>query len=979
MFALLALSGCKKDEIVITEYKIKYETDGNGAITGEATQTVVEGKDCSAVTAIPNAGYRFVEWSDGIETPERQDKNITADKTVTAQFERINYTLSYAAGEGGYLIGTSNQTVNYGESGESVTAIPNVGYRFVSWSDGITTPERLDKNITADKTVTAQFERLNYTLSYAAGEGGYLIGTSNQTVNYGESGESVTAIPNVGYRFVSWSDGITTPERLDKNITADKTVTAQFERLNYTLSYAAGEGGYLIGTTNQTVSYGESGESVTAVPNVGYRFVSWSDGIETPERQDTNIIADKTVTAQFERINYTLSYAAGEGGYLIGTTNQTVSYGESGESVTAVPYEGFQFVSWSDGIETPERQDKNITADKSVTAQFEKITYSVRYQTDGNGRIEGKNNQTVSYNESGESVTAIPNVGYKFVQWSDGITNSSRSDLDIKSDLLVVAKFEFLFAGIDRNNWFLIETYQHLQNMYYYPTLNYQLNNNLDLRGINHEPIFDANNWFCGRFNGAGYTINNLTVNTENNYPSLFGLVLNGIISNLNLNNVDIKAFNFNPKIEGVNYYVGTIAGMFSGYLDCINVNGKIVSDGFDYDYVTIGGLVGLCHGTIADCDSDIQIEIANANSENSTGNPYVFGGLVGVSDSAYVRDCSVIGNITVTNSCNYILVGGLIGYYILNSDRSTYIRNCETDIEITGDSYYSAGGFVGQIYCYTNSSLQILNNAVHGDIIIGTAAGFINRVSAAGEELIVEDCYTDNNVTGFKKAVGFISYFISEQNSISLIKHCYVAGNVSAHLRNDEGQFTGDAVGFCYQISGVSICNCYVASTLLGQYTVGFVRMIVRSQISNCFTAGSIYSQSRGSVFLYSIADSLVVNCYSTCNEIAVKGFNGNHIFGFALYVRDTNLSNYYYAGNSLNYLINIVYGESEIVNCHVLGERKLINDNQSTAEMLIGITVYENIEDMYYLADKLNEGQDEKNWVNVENALPKLKFEIR
>ena len=61
------------------------------------------------------------------------------------------------------------------------------------------------------------------------------------------------------------------------------------------------------------------------------------------------------------------------------------------------------------------------------------------------------------------------------------------------------------------------------------------------------------------------------------------------------------------------------------------------------------------------------------------------------------------------------------------------------------------------------------------------------------------------------------------------------------------------------------------------------------------------------------------------------------------------------------------------------MLGERKLINDNQSTAEMLIGITVYENIEDMYYLADKLNEGQDEKNWVNVENALPKLKFEIR
>lgn len=30
---------------------------------------------------------------------------------------------------------------------------------------------------------------------------------------------------------------------------------------------------------------------------------------------------------------------------------------------------------------------------------------------------------------------------------------------------------------------------------------------------------------------------------------------------------------------------------------------------------------------------------------------------------------------------------------------------------------------------------------------------------------------------------------------------------------------------------------------------------------------------------------------------------------------------------------------------------------------------------EDMYFLADKLNEGQDEEVWVNIEGGLPKLK----
>ena len=37
--------------------------------------------------------------------------------------------------------------------------------------------------------------------------------------------------------------------------------------------------------------------------------------------------------------------------------------------------------------------------------------------------------------------------------------------------------------------------------------------------------------------------------------------------------------------------------------------------------------------------------------------------------------------------------------------------------------------------------------------------------------------------------------------------------------------------------------------------------------------------------------------------------------------------------------------------------------------------ITIYESAEDMYYLANKLNEGQTEEIWVNIEGGLPKLK----
>jgi predicted outer membrane repeat protein len=66
-----------------------------------------------------------------------------------------------------------------------------------------------------------------------------------------------------------------------------------------TLTYNAGAGGSISGTTPQTVASGADGAQVTAVPNTGYRFVRWSDDVMTASRTDTNVTADITVTAIF--------------------------------------------------------------------------------------------------------------------------------------------------------------------------------------------------------------------------------------------------------------------------------------------------------------------------------------------------------------------------------------------------------------------------------------------------------------------------------------------------------------------------------------------------------------------------------------------------------------------------------------------------------------------------------------------------------
>ena len=55
------------------------------------------GGDGSEVTAVPNAGYHFVDWSDGVLTAARTDTNVTANVSVTANFAINTYTLTYTA------------------------------------------------------------------------------------------------------------------------------------------------------------------------------------------------------------------------------------------------------------------------------------------------------------------------------------------------------------------------------------------------------------------------------------------------------------------------------------------------------------------------------------------------------------------------------------------------------------------------------------------------------------------------------------------------------------------------------------------------------------------------------------------------------------------------------------------------------------------------------------------------------------------
>ena len=89
----------------INTYTLTYTAGANGTISGTSPQTVNHGADGTPVTAVPNAGYHFVNWSDASTANPRTDTNVTANVSVTANFAINTYTLTYTAGANGSISG----------------------------------------------------------------------------------------------------------------------------------------------------------------------------------------------------------------------------------------------------------------------------------------------------------------------------------------------------------------------------------------------------------------------------------------------------------------------------------------------------------------------------------------------------------------------------------------------------------------------------------------------------------------------------------------------------------------------------------------------------------------------------------------------------------------------------------------------------------------------------------------------------------
>lgn len=452
LLAVLALGlfGACQGEGAI--FSVCYETVGGGRIEGERTQTVAAGEDAAEVRAVANEGCYFAGWSDGVKSETRQDRDLRGDLKVTAVFEKRGLSVRYEAGEGGQVSGAAEQTVRYGENASAVTAVPEEGYEFVGWSDGVQTATRQDQGIRGNLFVTAEFRLRTFLVRYEASAGGKIQGITEQTVTWGGYGPMVQAKADAGYEFLGWSDGVKSAIRQDLDIRGDLSVRAIFDEEKFDLIYSAGEGGRIEGERVQRVKEGEDGLTVTAVPEEGYEFVRWTDGVQTAERQEVGVKSDLSVSAIFAEEKIRVNYLSNDLrlGWVIdleenmNTVGVDVAYGADGPVVRAEPRadgEGkeYVFLGWSDGVMTEERQDRKVLEEMTVTALF---GYRTEYVVDGGGRIEGNASQKVLPDGTGEKVKAVPADGYVFTGWSDLTWNPERQDATRNRNEEYVAYFE---------------------------------------------------------------------------------------------------------------------------------------------------------------------------------------------------------------------------------------------------------------------------------------------------------------------------------------------------------------------------------------------------------------------------------------------------------------------------------------------------------------------------------------------------------
>jgi hypothetical protein len=246
-----------------TQHQLTMVAGAGGNVT-PASGTFYDAGTVVNVTATPNSGFVFANWTGPVTNPNAAATTVTmsAPATVTANFTSLTgVTVNVPAGVSFTLNSvnyTGSQTVNLapGTYTLSTTSPQSLGAGtravFASWSDAGSISHSI--TVSASPLVITGNFTTQHQLTTVAGTGGTVTPAAGSFFDAGTV-VNVTATPNSGFNFVNWTGPVANPNAAATTVTmsAPSTVTANF-------SGAA--------TTLNAVITGKSGPSNARVWNV---------------------------------------------------------------------------------------------------------------------------------------------------------------------------------------------------------------------------------------------------------------------------------------------------------------------------------------------------------------------------------------------------------------------------------------------------------------------------------------------------------------------------------------------------------------------------------------------------------------------------------------------------------------------------------------------------------------------------------------
>jgi len=520
-----------------TPFEVSLSSNDNAMGVAVVTQQPTCNNHQCHIRANANYGYHFLKWTDGNESNPRI-LELDSDTAFMAIFVVNNSYISVQCNDStmGSVSGSGLYSYN---APVEMRATPYTNYHFQRWHDGVTDNPRY-LLATQDSTFTAVFmpNVSTVTLSNNNPEMGTVSGGG---VYYYQNQISISATANYGYHFTSWHDGNTANPRMI-TVTQDTAFTANFAVNIYAVSATSNNN--TMGSVSGGGNYNyQSLVALTATPAYGYHFEQWNDGLSNNPRT-INVIQDTMFMAQFAANTYSITVQANDPrmGSAYGTGN--FSYNTT-TTLSATATYGYHFVQWSDG-NTENPRTVPVTQNAIYTAIFEINTYAISVGSSNPAIGSAAGGGTYSYNTI-VNISATPNYGYHFVQWSDGNTENPRT-ITVIQNATYTAQFSInsYAVSVSPNNSSRgtvsgsgSYTYNTVATIsasafYGYHFVQWSDGNTENPRSLvvmqdeNYTAQFDANNYLLTA-NSTDVTLGNVTGGGTYEYNSLVAITANAI------------------------------------------------------------------------------------------------------------------------------------------------------------------------------------------------------------------------------------------------------------------------------------------------------------------------------------------------------------------------------------------------------------------------------------------------------------------